>query len=239
MGRVVLVIGLILASSGVWAGVALRSGKITGIVVDAGSGRPVPGALAIAKWETRYVQGRGEKCVRSIVTKTDAAGRFEIPEWTLDSPWGDSASYVVMAYAPNRTHKGNVGLGGARQATRFNDIRIPPADLRIEMADFQGEPAERLAALKAVIAATDCRGGDTRAAQAFYLAVRSELVAMPPEIGNYRPDPESYSPLEMVDKVFLEPSGVRTADLPQVPVVAAPTTPSSPIGALVPGHEGK
>lgn len=116
----------------------------------------------------------------------------------------------------------------AAAVARFHDIRIPPADLRIEMADFQGGPAERLTALREVIAATDCRGGDTHAAQAFYLAVRSELVAMPPEIGNYRPDPGSYSPLEMVDKVFLEPSGVRTADLPQVPVVAAPTT-TSPI----------
>lgn len=196
MGRFLLVIGLILASSGAWAGVALRSGKITGTIVDGGSGRPVAGALAIARWQTHYVQGRGEKCVRSIVTKADAAGRFEIPEWTLDSPWGDSASYVVMAYAPNRAHKGNVGLGGARQATRFNDIRIPPADLRIEMTEFQGGPEERLAALKGLIAATDCRGGDTRAAQAFYLAVRSELVAMPPKIGNYQPGPVGNGPAE-------------------------------------------
>jgi len=234
MARVILCLGLLVASAA-HAAVGLESGRVAGRVLGP-DGLPVAGAIAIVRWGGWFPEGRGEVCVKSIAVKTDAAGRFAIPEWKAEAIFGDSASFVASAYAPGFVRVGSIPLNGAKRLTRFHEIRIPASEIRISMAPFTGDDRARLKALLGLVAETDCRTGgmgSTEAARDFYLAIRAEIATMPPEIGNYRENPSRYTALEIVDKQYLEPSGVDTRGLRQVPVIAAPA-PHARIEAVTP-----
>lgn len=202
----------------------LRAGKVSGVVVEAGSGRPIPGAIAIVRWKGYFPQGRGDVCVRSVAVRTDAAGRFEIGEWQQEKIFGNTAYFDTRAYAPGYAEKVHAASKGGNRFTPFNDVRVPGVEGRSEMVPFGGDHAARLELLQRLLSGTDCRDGDATRSKDFYLAVREEFAAMPPEIGNYRPSPSRSSPIEMVDGL-LASIGVDIATLPQVPLVKAPVKP--------------
>lgn len=207
-----------------------RSGKITGVVVDAATGRPTAGATVIVKWVSYFVHGKGDVCIKATAVRASDAGRFEIPAWSMTSPWGETVVWVATPYARGWSMKGSASKAD-RRITPFNDIRIPATDVRIEMARFQGSAAERLNEFRILFNPLRCAGVDDPGAKDLYLALREELVAMAPEISNFS-DGGRLSPLQLVDRE-LKNMGVAVADLPQVPVVTAPR-PRETIPAMTP-----
>src|SRR2546421_686542 len=82
------------------ADVTLISKPITGAVIDASTGKPVPDAVVTAKWIGSYstVAHGGMRCAKGLATVTDASGRFTFPEWTMKHPDLDGLLVEVTAF---------------------------------------------------------------------------------------------------------------------------------------------
>src|SRR5690242_18207733 len=70
------------------ADVTLVSKPITGVVIDASTGRPIADAVVTAKWIGGFstVAHGGTRCAKGMATTTDASGHFSFSEWTMTHP---------------------------------------------------------------------------------------------------------------------------------------------------------
>lgn len=122
---------LLLASIAL-AFLGLNSHASSGYVIDAETGKGVPGAFVFAIWTARYenaMQGVSE-CYSVATTRADGEGRFELSDKALDSisPLFAKRQRHVQAYAPGY------------QAARIQ--RGGPS--RIDMKPYAGAVAARL-----------------------------------------------------------------------------------------------
>ena len=216
-----LVLGLVLAIIASDAmGVSLRGGRISGVVVDARSGRPVAGAIAVAHWRGYYGDGRGDVCIRSVAVRADSAGRFEMPAWIGEHPLGDRVSFTTTAYAPGRILGGLGSSHAALRPTSLDDIRVADTVVRLQMVESHSDPVARSGDLAHLMAGIDCHDGDARGARALYAAIRAEAIAMPPEAVSYRSTPDALTLVEIVDRTLA--SLDRRRGLIPRPLPAAP-----------------
>lgn len=191
----------------------IASGRITGTVVEAGSGAPIPGAIVVVKWIGGWsgVAHGGTNCIRSVAARSDAAGRFEIVAWERRYPDLQNLAFLAMAHAPAWITSKPLPHGGAVPFRLLGfpvgGIKVPPTEIRLQMTRTADAPLERAKALLALLAATDCRDGDAGDARDFLLAVRDEMAAMPAEVRDYRESPTKRSRLETVEEAYIKPLG--------------------------------
>lgn len=189
----------------------LASGRVSGVVAQAGSGVPLAEAVVILRWDGGWssIAHGGTRCVRSFAVKTDTAGRFEIPAWRKTFPDLQDLGFTAAAYAPGWVIATNPWPSKGAVPFRLlgisvGGIEIPPAEIRIEMKRDSEGHQERAKALLDLLFATDCRDGDDVDAKGLYLAVRDEVAAMPPEVRDHRDRPTGRSRLQIIE-AYLRP----------------------------------
>ncbi len=103
----------------------LASPAIEGQVVEAGTNKPIPGALVVVRWQG-HVGWTGTVCFHVETAISDGNGLYRIPAWHKPSPYGDvRGAHYPVAYKP-----------GYEDTVPVNDtVRLKP---------FTGTRGERL-----------------------------------------------------------------------------------------------
>jgi hypothetical protein len=198
------------AAASCYADMRLISHPISGIVVDATTGRPVPEAIVVATWSGGWsgVATSGTRCANGIAVKSDQNGTFLIPEWTMRHPNLDSLVAVVSAYKVSYENTAR-GFVSADPKTLMGfiprgEIEVASARVRVGMQPVQGDDAARAEYLLGFLNSTDCReGSNISGMNPLYKSVRNEIVKFPSAIRDYKKDPEQRSLLEIIDYDFL------------------------------------
>lgn len=117
---------------------AFSGNAIEGHVLEAGTKKPLPGAIVIARWEKTYVSigHSSSACVHVESAVTDEQGRFRLPTWRGKTPHDLD------------THKPGYERSPERDGTAGEyDVVLQP---------FTGTKEERLKYLQRVNSATGC-----------------------------------------------------------------------------------
>jgi hypothetical protein len=171
------------------ADVTLADQGHDGIVVEAGSGAPLPGTKIIAKWMVSYssLARSGQRCVRVVVVDSDASGRFRFEPWTRqDTPV--TAMYLTLSgyrpgFRPAEPTQTIVGKPRTK-AIDGGPVDLPPMDLRLSMTRWEPAPAERAEYLLHLLPSISC--GPANAVWGSIYEVRKgayeEFMTFPPEV---------------------------------------------------------
>jgi hypothetical protein len=191
------------------ADMTLVSHVISGVVVEEGTGKPIPQAIVSAKWNGAWssVAGGGTRCTKGIAARADESGRFSIPEWTDTHTDLDRVSIEATPYKPGYrdTKRGRVGARPQKMlGFASSRIEIPVSTLRLEMKPFAESEKERADFIVDILSSTECREtGDVVGMDPLYRAIREEVQALPPEIRDHKPRPSQATLLELVDRRYL------------------------------------
>lgn len=120
---------------------ALSEVAIEGKVLEEGTGKPVSGAIVVARWSGTafsFVESP-TVCVHVLTTMTDAEGRYRFPAWRKEPPLRGVRDVhpIVIAYKPG--YETYTPLGHARSEEYKKNIRY--------LKPFTGTGEERLAYL--------------------------------------------------------------------------------------------
>ena len=157
----------------------LSGGPLEGRVLEAGTNKPIPGAIVVARWQGTYSQivDSQDVCYHVESTTTDAQGRYQIPAWKEKSkglmfsagPWLIDAyktgyeTYWPAAYSATEDYKRNI---------RY-------------LKPFTGTKAERLKYLIQMLSAANCplAGSSSRNLYPMYKAMYEEAktISVTPE----------------------------------------------------------
>lgn len=186
-----LAIALTLGACG--SKVVLVSPPFTGVVVDKGTGKPIPQAFVAAKWSGTWTNGHaGNACVKAVAVRTDAAGRFRIEGWTQEHPGLENLLVQVAPYSSGFKETATRPTQGAfpRKALGLiplGEIEIPTADFRVAMTPTQTGTQSRAEELMSYLRSLDCRDGDSAQIKPLYLAVREEIRGLPADVRDRKP----------------------------------------------------
>jgi len=113
---------------------------VSGRVVEAGSGRPIEGAIAIVYWEGVVLIKGSHTCMHVETAVTDAEGRYRTREWSFDQPaiYGDHETRYSV-YKPGM---------------QFSYVRFSS----LEMKPWPGSREDRLHELRRLSRTADCAG---------------------------------------------------------------------------------
>ena len=170
------------ASTPCEAAATLISRKFVGVVIDASTNQPIPGARVAAKWSSAH--DRGSECVKALSVLSGHDGRFEMPEWVGASiGWGLWAQ-VTPYKAGYRNSRTVLVHGEARKFLGLfnrNEFELRSEPLRVEMGPFEGSDAGRAAYLAELALSTQCReGSEPFGMNVFYDGIFDEMLQLPP-----------------------------------------------------------
>jgi hypothetical protein len=140
----------------------VTSEEVTGIVTEAGTGKPLPGAVVAIRFKRSNTGHSGEHCFRSMAVETDAEGRFRFAPWKLENTRANATLGEVTVY--KRGYAQPVQPAYVRQESRsitgiaFSDtIHIPKTQLQLSVGPFHGTDEERVQQLRSIAANYTCR----------------------------------------------------------------------------------
>src|SRR6266540_7165556 len=76
----------------------INAEEITGVVVEADTGKPIVGAVVAIRFVRNNTGHSGEACFRSMAVETDAQGRFRFAPWTQEKTQANATYGDVKAY---------------------------------------------------------------------------------------------------------------------------------------------
>jgi len=157
---------------------------ITGVVVEAGTGKPIAGAVVAIRFERNNTGHSGPHCFRSMAVETDAQGRFRFAPWTQENTQANATYGDVNAYkAGYAVPWHGVEVHQARRSIlgiSFSDtIRIPRQDVSIGLTHFEGSEKGRLDELTRVADSFTCLWQSFNDNLILLSHIRKEIVAYP------------------------------------------------------------
>jgi hypothetical protein len=156
--------------------------EITGAVVDADTGKPVPGAVVAMRFE-RYNTGHsGPHCFRSMAVETDHEGRFRFAPWKQENTRANGTLGELQAYKVGYAVPRAVQLHQDPRPSLFgmafsDTIKIPKSELRIEVRPFKGSDEERLWQISQIASQYSCRWQAESDDMLLLMRVREEIVS--------------------------------------------------------------
>lgn len=187
---VIAVYGALLGTFAAWMAFASDVAKhmvaeeITGIVVEAETGKPIPNAVVAIRFERGNTGHGSPHCFRSKAVEADGQGRFKFPPWAQDNTRADATFGQVTAYkagyaVPWRWIE-------VHQATRsilgipFSDtIKIPRQEVRVELKPYAGTDEERMDQLARVVGFFTCRWQAEFDDMILMTRIRDEIASSP------------------------------------------------------------
>jgi len=157
---------------------------ITGVVVEAGTGKPIAGAVVAIRFERNNTGHSGPHCFRSMAVETDAQGRFRFAPWTQDNTQANATYGDVKAYkAGYAVPWHGVEVHQARRSIlgiSFSDtIKIPKTDVRLEMKPFVGSDEARMQEIERLASNFACRMQAYFDDMVLLTSVRDEIASSP------------------------------------------------------------
>jgi hypothetical protein len=185
--------------------------EITGVVVEADTGKPIAGAVVAIKFVRNNTGHSGPHCFRSMAVEADAQGRFRFAPWTqentrADGTFGELTAYKAGYAVPVRA----IYVSQSRRSIlgiAFSDtIKIPKTDVRLELKPFAGNDETRMQELRGVANFT-CRWQAEFDDMILLTSIRDEIKSSPvadqrltrPGFTPYHLDP---TPSQWIDAVI-------------------------------------
>src|SRR6266704_4298556 len=158
--------------------------EITGVVVEADSGRPIANAVVAIRFERNNTGHSGPHCFRSMAVETDAQGRFRFAPWTQDNTQANATYGDVKAYkAGYAVPWHGVEVHQARRSilgiSFIDTIKIPKADVRLEMKPFVGSDEARMQEIERLASNFACRMQAYFDDMVLLTSVRDEIASSP------------------------------------------------------------
>jgi len=159
--------------------------EITGVVTDAGTGKPIPNAIVAIRFERNNTGNfGGPHCFRSMAVQTDAEGRFRFKPWTQENTQANVTYGVVTGYKPGYSEPPRpVYVKQSRRSIAgmaFSDtISIPKTEVRLELKPFAGGDEDRIQELARLTSNFTCRVRAEFDDMILLLAIRDEIVSSP------------------------------------------------------------
>jgi hypothetical protein len=158
--------------------------EITGVVVEAGTGKPIANAVVAIRFERNNTGHSGPHCFRSMAVEADAQGHFRFAPWTQENTqanatYGDikayKAGYAVPWHGVEVHQSRRTFLGIA-----FSDtIHIPRQEVRVELKPFVGSEQDRMDELHRAASQFTCTWKAYNENLIFLERVRDEYAKMP------------------------------------------------------------
>ena len=149
-----------LMSMGMESSVAkyVASEEMTGVVIDVGTGKPVPGAIVAMAFRRHNTGHSGPHCFRSMAVKTDAAGRFRFTPWKQANTRANWAIGEVTAYKAGYANWGRpLQVLPYRESGYRETLEINKLDMWLQLAAFSGTDSERIEELGRLVGNFTCR----------------------------------------------------------------------------------
>jgi len=136
--------------------------EIVGVVVEAGTGKPIPNAIVAVRFERNNTGHSGPHCFRSMAVQSDTEGRFRFAPWRQENTQANATFGQVNAYKagyavpwrPVEVAQSRRSIAGIA----FSDtINIPKAEVRLELKPFSGSDQERIREFHRLVANFTCR----------------------------------------------------------------------------------
>lgn len=164
--------------------------EITGVVVEAEAGKPVPGAVVAMRFERNNTGHSGPHCFRSMAVETNQDGRFRFAPWQQEKTLANYAMGHVTAYKtgyvvppPTFIKQSNRDVFGIALS---DTIKIPKTDLRIELAPFKGDDNARADQLIPLVGQFNCRWQAQFDSALLLRRIREEIVSSP--LADFKPN---------------------------------------------------
>lgn len=153
--------------------------EITGVVLEAATGKPVPGAVVAIRFERNNTGHGGPHCFRSMAVETNSDGRFKFAPWTQQGTLANYAQGVVKAYKigyaiplstfVKQSNRDVLGIA-------FSDtIKIPKTELRIELEPFNGSAEDRKERIHSLVGEYNCRSRAKFDSAVLFTRIREEI----------------------------------------------------------------
>jgi len=158
--------------------------EITGVVVEAGTAKPIPNAIVAIRFQRNNTGHSGPHCFRSMAIQADSEGRFRFKSWTQENTqanatYGEISGYKAGYAVPWR----GVDVTQSRRTLLgipFSDtITIPRTDVRLKLKPFAGSDQERVWELKRLVALFTCRSRAEFNDSILLMQVREEIRSSP------------------------------------------------------------
>lgn len=182
--------------------------EISGVVVEKGSGKPIPNAIVAIRFE-RYNTGHGSPyCFRSIATETDANGRFRFKPWTQENTLANSFLGQITAYKAgyDMPQDSKEDIWPARRSflgIRFSDnLRIPKTERRIELTPRSDTEMDRMETLSRMVSWYACGPVEPDNNKLYVLAIREEILASPLANKPIHATPPSFTWLSSIETML-------------------------------------
>lgn len=182
--------------------------EITGVVVEAETGRPIPNAVVALRFERGNTGHSSPHCFRSMAVAADAQGRFKFPPWTQDNTRADATFGQVTAYkagyaAPFRL-KDMVEIHQSPRSILgipFSDtIKIPRQEARLELKAYVGTDDERIEQLAWYVRFFACRWQAEFDNMILLTSLRDEIASSP--VAKQKHGLWAYTPIDWINEVI-------------------------------------
>lgn len=159
--------------------------EITGVVVEKGTGKPVPNAVVMIRFERGNTGHGSPACFRSVATESDANGRFRFEPWTQEDTRADSFYGEISAYKKGYAiprHEGEYIHHSQRSflGIRFSkNLYIPKTERRVELREWSGTEEDRMEKLRRVAGEFSCGTSTPGMKEFLYMGIRKEILESP------------------------------------------------------------
>ena len=209
----IAVCGALLGTFAAWAAYAgdvakhMVAEEITGVVVEAETGRPIPNAVVALRFERGNTGHSSPHCFRSMAVAADAQGRFKFPPWTQDNTHADATFGEVTAYKAGyavpwrwvEIHQASRTILGIP----FSDtIKIPRQEVRVELKRYVGTDEERIDQLGRLVTFFACRWQAEFDSMLLLTSLRDEIASSP--VAHQKPRSGRNTPIDMINEAIKE-----------------------------------
>jgi hypothetical protein len=133
---------------------------VSGRVVEAGTGRPIEGAIATVYWEGVVPIKGSHTCVHVETAVTDTDGRYRTHEWSFDHP------KIYVDHQPR--------YSVYKQGMQFSYVRLAS----LEMKPWPGSREDRLKELRRLSRTAHCEGQPSLGIADLKQAIPAEVQAL-------------------------------------------------------------
>lgn len=180
--------------------------EITGVIVDAGSGKPIPNAVAAIRFERGNTGHGSPHCFRSMAVLADGQGRFKFAAWSQKNTLANGTIGEVVAYKSgyNVRSADPIYVRQSRRAflgVRFSsDIHVPKTDVKVELQPWAGSDEGRMQQILKVAGDFTCRWQAESDDMVLLYSIQEEVRASP--IANKTGGERRSTYLEWIDGVI-------------------------------------
>ncbi len=158
--------------------------EITGVVVEADTGKPIAGAVVAIMFVRNNTGHSGEHCFRSMAVEADAQGRFRFAPWTqentrADGTFGELAVYKAGYSNPVRPTYVAQSRRSFLGISFSGTIKIPKTDVRLELKPFVGSDEERMNEIMTLAGNFTCRWQAEFDDMMLLTSIRNEIKSSP------------------------------------------------------------